>query len=75
MVAALLVLGAVLTPYAATLTPTVPNLTYMLPTQVLPDWLAVLLARRTNAAALATGMVAGTVLADRLCVTDPDLGA
>lgn len=74
MVAAFLVLGAVLTLYAATLMLTVLNLTYMLLAQVVPGWFAVLYSRRTNSAALASGMIVGIVFAVGLYVWDPDLG-
>ena len=74
MVALFLVLGAVLTLYAATLMLTVLNLTYMLLAQVVPGWFAVFYARRTNNAALGAGMIIGIVLAVALYVVDPDLG-
>lgn len=58
-VGAFLVLAGFLTLYAATLMLTVLNLTYMLLGQVVPGWFAVLYSRRTNSAAIGTGMVLG----------------
>lgn len=69
-----LVLGAVLTLYASTLMLTVLNLTYMLLAQVVPGWLAVLYFRRTNPAAISTGMVLGVVASIVLYVASPKLG-
>ncbi|GAB2762242.1 sodium:solute symporter [Salinifilum aidingensis] len=69
MVAAFLVLGAVLTLYAATLMLTVLNLTYMLLAQVVPGWFAVLYARRANTGAVAAGMSIGVATAVALYVT------
>lgn len=74
MVAAFLVLGAVLTLYAATLMLTVLNLTYMLLAQVVPGWFAVLYSRRTSAGAVGAGMIIGIVVAVALYALDPDLG-
>lgn len=69
-----LVLGAVLTLYAATLMLTVLNLVYMLLAQVVPGWLAVLYARRTNTAAIGAGMVLGIAASIALYAADPELG-
>lgn len=74
IVGGFIVLAAVLTLYASALMLTVLNLTYMLLAQLVPGWLSVLWWRRTSAAGVACGMLAGLVTAVTLYLRGDELG-